>query len=267
MAATAVAALGRTVPFRGQTLTVHELGEGPPVGYLHGMVGNPGVHPFLESLAGTGRHVVAPNLPGFTGSPACEDLRTLHDWVVATSEAIDLAGITGTAMVASSVGAMLALEVAAVRPEAFSHLVLVAPFGLYDDADPVADPFATTLSQQRAVLTVDPAVTAPFFDDVTGRTAEELIEDGVARYLTRTAAAQLIWPVPEFGLSTRIHRVRCPVTLVWGAEDRVIPPSYARRFGALLPNVGAVNVVERAGHLAEWDQPGAVASLVRDALA
>ena len=29
-------------------------------------------------------------------------------------------------------------------------MVLVAPFGLWDDSDPVADPFGTTLSVQRA---------------------------------------------------------------------------------------------------------------------
>ena len=263
---TGVAAPGRTVPFRGQTLTIHEVGEGPTIGYLHGMVGNPGVHPFLEALAGTGHKVVAPNLPGFTGSPACEDTRTLFDWVVATSEALDLAGLAGGSMVAASTGAMLALEVAAVRPEAFSHLVLVAPFGLYDDADPVADPFATTLGQQRKLLTSDAEVTGPFFDDVADRSAAELIEDGVARYLTRTAAASLVWPIPEFGLDTRIHRVSCPVTLIWGAEDRLIPPSYAARFKALLANVAGVHMVDGAGHLAEWDKPAEVAALVAAAL-
>ena len=54
----------------------------------------------------------------------------------------------------------VALELAAVRPEAFSHLVLLAPMGLWDAEDPVADAFGTTMTEQRALLTADPAATA-----------------------------------------------------------------------------------------------------------
>jgi pimeloyl-ACP methyl ester carboxylesterase len=263
----AVAAPGRNVPFRGSHLVVHDVGSGPSVGYLHGFLGNPGVHPFLEALAAGGRRVVAPNLPGFTGSPACDELRGLHDWVAAASEAIDLAGLAGRPVVASSIGAMLALEVAAVRPEAFEALVLVAPLGLYDEAEPVGDAFATTFSGQKSVLTADPAKAAAFWDDAPGRSPAELIEDGVARYLTRTASASLVWPIPEFGLASRIHRVTCPVTLVWGSADELDPPGYAARYAAALPNVVGTHVVGGAGHQAEWDEPEAVAAIAAAAIA
>jgi pimeloyl-ACP methyl ester carboxylesterase len=231
------------------------------------MIGNPGVHPFLEALAGTGDRAVAPSLPGFTGSSPCEDLRSLHDWVVAASEVIDIAGLAGGPLVASSVGAMLALEVAAVRPEVASALVLVAPFGLWDDDDPVADPFGTTLSVQRQMLTADPAVTASFFDDDDTMPADVLVEVGIDRYHTRTAAAALIWPIPDHGIATRLHRVSCPVTLVWGSEDAIIPPTYLQRWEAALPNVAGTHLVEGAGHHAEWDRPAEVAEIARRALA
>lgn len=256
------------VPFRRSHLVVHEVGEGPPIGYLHGILGNPGLHPFLSVLAANAKgRVVAPGLPGFSGSPACDDLRAMHDWMVATSEAIDLAGLAGRPVVASSVGAMLALEVAAARPEAFSQLVLIAPLGLWDPEHPVADAFGTTLRRQREMLTRDPSRTALFFEDDRSRPADELVELNVARYLARTAAASLMWPVPDFGLDTRIHRVSCPVTLVWGADDELIAPAYLERFRAALSNVVGTHVVADAGHLVEWDQPDEVARLVAGALA
>ena len=262
---TVVEAGGR-IDYRSGHIVVQEAGRGPDVGYLHGFVGNPGVHPFLHALAATGCRVIAPSLPGFTGSSRGDDLRGLYDWVVAASEVLDVAGIAGCPVVASSLGAMLALEVASVRPEAFSQLVLVSPLGLWDPVNPVSDPFAVTLSAQRAMLTADPSKTNVFFDDQDGRTSAELIDDNVARYLSRTSAAQLIWPIPEFGIVGRIHRVTCPVTLVWGGADQLNPPTYLDAWAGLLPNVVGKHVIDGAGHLAEWDAPEQVAAIARAAL-
>jgi pimeloyl-ACP methyl ester carboxylesterase len=248
--------------FRGQPLLVRRAGEGPAIGFLHGMVGTPPSHPILAAIAASGREVVAPCLPGFSGSTPCDDLRSIYDWVAATSEVVDLCGLRGQPVVASSIGAMLALELASVRPQAFSQLVLIAPLGLWDDADPVTDPFATTLSVQRRLLTADPAATAAFFDDPDGLEPEAAVEAGVVRYHTRTAAASLVWPIPDHGLRSRIHRVSTPVTLVWGAEDALAPVSYLDRFAQLIPSVTGTHVIDGAGHLAAWDEPAAIAALV-----
>ena len=59
------------------------------------MLGNPGEHSFLRELAKRDWAVTAPTLPGFTGSSEATELRNLHDWVVAASEMIDVAGVTG----------------------------------------------------------------------------------------------------------------------------------------------------------------------------
>ncbi len=256
-----------TLPFREGHIGIVEFGEGATVGYLHGMLGNPGAHPVLNELAATGHRVVAPSLPGFTGSSEPEGLRTLYDWVVATSEVVDLAGLAGAPLVASSVGAMLALELAAVRPEAFGDMVLVAPFGLWDDSEPVADPFGTTLSVQRAMLTEDADATATFFDDPTDLPADIVVEHGVHRYLTRTAAAQLIWPLPEWGIADRLHRIANRVTLIHGAKDRIIPASYMARWAEALPHVVGTHLLDDAGHQADFDQPTAVARIATRAFA
>lgn len=268
MSAVSTAFTARQLPFRGGTVKVVEAGEGPVVGYLHGMVGLPSgeLPPLLAELAADHR-VIAPSLPGFTGSSYLDELRVLFDWVVALSELVDVCGMVGAPVVASSVGAMLALELAAVRPEAFSHLVVLAPMGLWDGDDPVADAFGTTMTEQRAMLTADPAATARFFDDDPAVTdPAERIELGVSRYLTRTSAASLVWPIPEHGFDQRAHLVRNAVSLVWGTADRLVPPSYSDRFAAVLPNVAGRYRVNEAGHLVDWDRPIEVAAIVRTAL-
>jgi pimeloyl-ACP methyl ester carboxylesterase len=251
-----------TLALAGGEMVVHHVGTGRPVTYLHGLIGTPPDAPILDALADASLAVTAPCLPGFSGSTHNDDTRNIHDWVFLTSAAIDIAGVAGSTLVASSVGAMVALELAAVRPEAFEHLILLAPMGLWDDADPVADPFATTISQQRRLLTADPTVTSIFFDDPAGMAGDELIEYGVDRYQTRTSGASLVWPIPEHGLVKRIARVSCPVTLVWGSADAIVPIGYLDRFEALLPNVVGRHVIEGAGHLVDWDKPAEVAAIV-----
>ena len=76
----------------------------------------------------------------------------------------------------------------------------------------------------------------------------------------------LLWPIPEFGLDTRIHRVSSLVTLIWGARDAIKPLSYLARYQAKLANVTSTHVVDGAGYLAEWDQPDAIVVLVNQAL-
>jgi pimeloyl-ACP methyl ester carboxylesterase len=43
-----------------------------------------------------------------------------------------------------------------------------------------------------------------------------------------------LWPVPDRGLSKRLHRVTAPTLVIWGEDDALIPVHYAREFGRLI---------------------------------
>jgi pimeloyl-ACP methyl ester carboxylesterase len=229
------------------------------------MLGNPGIHPFLEALAADHR-VIAPSLPGFIPSAPREDLRFLFDWVVALSEVVDITGLAGAPVVASSVGAMLALELAAVRPEAFERLVLLSPLGLWDDEHPVADLFATPSFGQRELLLDVPARASTFFDEDVSAPRDAALEHGIARYHTRRAAASLIWPLPDHGLADRIHRVTCPAGVVWGERDRFNPVECADGYARSLSGHVGTRTIAAAGHCLEWDAPAEAAAAVEELL-
>jgi pimeloyl-ACP methyl ester carboxylesterase len=57
--------------------------------------------------------------------------------------------------------------------------------------------------------------------------------------------------------------VDAPVLLVWGAEDRVVPPSAGRRYAELLPNA-RLEVIDGAGHFLDLEQPDELARLVAE---
>jgi pimeloyl-ACP methyl ester carboxylesterase len=227
------------------------------------MLGNPDDHAFLSALTGaTGRHVIAPSLPGFGFSEGADQLCSFFDWVVAASEIVTLCGLSGAPMVAASIGAMLALEVAAIRPEAFASVVAIAPLGLWTDADPVVDLFAMPIREQRRALLARPETASSFYDDEPTEDKAATVERGVRRYRARRSAASLVWPLPDHGFDRRAHLLTCPVGLVWGLLDAVNPPAYTTRWEALLPYHAGTAQIPMAGHCADWDQPDAVAQAV-----
>jgi pimeloyl-ACP methyl ester carboxylesterase len=77
------------------------------------------------------------------------------------------------------------------------------------------------------------------------------------------ATGKFIWPIPDKGLKKRIHRVEAPTLLVWGTEDRLVPPVYADEFAGRLRDA-RVQTVENTGHAPQLEQPAAVARAVRE---
>jgi pimeloyl-ACP methyl ester carboxylesterase len=130
-----------SVTVAGHPCRVLEAGAGSPVVYLAGIGGLPKWSPFLDALSTTHR-VIAPSLPGFPGAPDFRHLDDYHEWVVATLELLEALREAPVDVVASSVSAPLSAEVAGLAPERVRRLVLVAPFGMYDDTDPTTDIWA-----------------------------------------------------------------------------------------------------------------------------
>jgi pimeloyl-ACP methyl ester carboxylesterase len=132
----------RHVLVNGRRCRVWEKGTGAPLGFLGGLRGLPRWPRVLDRLART-RRVIAPSLPGFPGATGFEELDDLADWVTAALDLLDACGLCSTDLVGASLGATLAAEVAAFSRASVRRLVLIAPFGLFDERVPVRDFWAT----------------------------------------------------------------------------------------------------------------------------
>jgi pimeloyl-ACP methyl ester carboxylesterase len=256
----------RRVPLRGGKLNVQlvEGGSGDSLLYLHGASGFTGWDPFLDQLARY-FHVYAPAHPGVAGSEGLEHLDDLWDLVLFYDELLEALGLDRTHVVGHSYGGMLAAELAAHRPRQVSRLVLVNSLGLWLEEAPVADIFAMTPSERAPLLWHDVNSTA-------ARAALTRLEDPTARLevdldRTRTlsAVAKFIWPIPDRGLTKRIHRITMPTLLLWGDSDGIVPPVYGQAFQRLLPNA-TLKVLDRCGHLPQVEQPAEFIDALRDFL-
>ena len=251
----------------GQQVELVERGEGSPVFLLHGLLGCEG-DPLVAELAKR-RQVVAPLIPGYGASTGGEELADMHDLVIYYLEILDRLGLRGLPLVGHSLGGMFAAELAAAAPERFSHLVLLAPFGLWDDSEPTFDFFAASPQEQARAFYSDAnsegalalakapveAATEVDPDTVEGRA---LIDNLVERAKTMMSAARFLWPIPNRGLSRRLYRLTMPTLVVWGADDGVIPASYAPRFAEAIRDCKTV-VVPGVSHMLPEEKPHDVA--------
>jgi pimeloyl-ACP methyl ester carboxylesterase len=248
----------RSVRVNGLDCRVWEKGEGEPLGFLAGLGGLLRWTPFLERLAERHR-VVAPSLPGFPGALGHDRLDTHLDWITAALDLLDASGLRGADLVGASVGGSLAAEAAALSPRCVRRLVLIAPFGLFDEREPVADIWAQRPGEGSGLLCSAPERLEELLAPPEG---EDPIEWQILQVRASEAAARLLWPTTDTGLARRLHRIEAPTLLLWGSEDRVVPASYAKRFADAIGRNARVRSLPGAGHAADIDAPDAAADAV-----
>ncbi|MBM3490367.1 MAG: alpha/beta fold hydrolase [Alphaproteobacteria bacterium] len=252
----------RWLAVNGAKCRVRTKGTGRPIGFLAGLDGALTWTPFLERLAGE-RQVIVASLPGFAGSNGHDRLDQHLDWLLATEELLRGAGLAGADLIGSSVGGALAADVAAVWPGLVRKLALIAPFGLYDEGEPTFDVFAVRPGTLQNHVCANPEN----FAQATAQPAgEDAMEWQVTQLRTNEAAARLLWPLGDTRLALRLPRLTTETLLVWGADDRVVPPSYAGRFQKLIKGKTTIATIAGAGHLAELDAPDAVAAAILEFL-
>ena len=239
---------------RGAKVHVREAGAGVPLVFLHGAGGLFAENRFLEQL-GEHFHVFAPAWPGYgesVGEELLEDMLdfTLHGWDV-----VDALGLERPHLVGHSMGGMIAAEMACVAPRDVGRLVLVAAAGLWLDDDPIPDLFSLLPEHLPPLLSHDPAVATRLltggvdFDDPK---ALETFLITNARQLG--TAGKILFPIPDRRLAKRLYRLRAPTLVIWGAEDRLIPPVYAAYWRRLVPSAEEV-VIPEAGHMLAYERP------------
>ncbi len=236
-------------------------GSGPPLVYLHGALGPLAGARFLDELAE--RYTIyAPAHPGFGPGEGIEHLEDVIDFALYYLDFLDELAIEKPILLGHSLGGMLAAEVASLAPYRLDRLALVCPVGLWIDEVPIPDFFAFAPEQLVRSALHDPS-------GPTGRMILEQFVDP-ARFLDSNrclaSAGKFLWPIPDKGLKKRIHRVKLPTLIVWGASDGLVPTLYAEAFHSAIPG-SRVTILNGAGHLPMLEQPEAFVEALTSFLA
>jgi pimeloyl-ACP methyl ester carboxylesterase len=252
----------------------HRGGSGPPLVCLHGFMDTWRIWELVLPALERRHDVLAPTLPGHAGGPPLAGEITGELLADAVERAMDEAGFETAHLVGNSLGGYVALQLAA-RGRAKS-VVALAPAGGWAAGDAS---FEATLRFQ-AELHEQAKAAAPHADAIVAspegrRRATRLITTNFEHIPAALLAHQLLGvagcagalPLIEYGLREGYRldaeRITCPVRIVWGTEDKLLPwPSTAVRYREdWLPHADWVEL-EGAGHCAPLDVPLETAQLI-----
>jgi pimeloyl-ACP methyl ester carboxylesterase len=235
-------------------------GRGPALVYFHSFHERGGWSPFLAQLAR--RYTVyAPVHPGVARSTGVERLDDLVDLILAYDELLAALGPRAAHLVGHFFGGMVAAEIAAFFPARARKLVLVSPLGLWRDDAPSADVLILPAEELAVALWKDPQSEAARAWATLPETELENVEVQIESIARRAAMGKFVWPIPDRGLTKRLHRVAAPTLVLWGDEDRANPVVYAEEWQRGIK--GAALQLLPGGHMLLQESPADVAARMR----
>ncbi len=271
----------RWVVADGRAVNTIEMGEGPPLVFIHGLSGSwPN---WLEQVPvfATERRVLALDLPGFGSSPLGDREISISGYARLLERLLDELSIDAAAVVGNSMGGFIAAELAIAFPQRVERLVLISAAGISTTGEPHVARAVPSLRRMERILAAGGAWVASKSDTVARRArlrdaALNVVVRHPSRLPAALAAEQLrgagkpgflaaLEAVLEYDFRDRLGEIACPTLIVWGDCDRLIDVRDADVFAELIPNSRRV-IFEDTGHMAMLERPAAFNALLRDFL-
>ena len=242
----------------------------PPVVLLHGFMGSPRTWDLVRPALDREYEVLAPGLPGHFGGPALDGPISDELMADAVERAMDEAGVETADLVGNSLGGWVALQLAA-RGRARSVVALAPAGGWVERPRNLFDLQREMHHQVRAMAAYADAIAAT--PEGRRRATALICENGaelppelVADLIVAVAGCDAE-PLLDYAMasdwSLDAERIQCPVRIIWGTADRLLPrPSAAARFrNEWLPHADWVEL-EGVGHAPQLDAPLETAQLI-----
>jgi pimeloyl-ACP methyl ester carboxylesterase len=242
-------------------------GAGPPLILVHGLGGAAANWTELVPLLMRRHRLLVPDLPGHGGSAALPAVAGLEPFADRVALVAEREGMLPAPVVGHSLGGMVVLRMALRRPDDIPAVVLAAAAGLSVGnivGRNLLSVFSTVrpgrlAGRYRALVSRSPLLRRFVFGfvsvaDPVGLT-DGAVEGFLAAHLLHTDVDSAWQALRADDPREELEAVRCPVLVLWGAEDSQLPLDdafeYTRRLRARL------RVIPGCGHLLIGERPDA----------
>jgi pimeloyl-ACP methyl ester carboxylesterase len=253
-------------------------GRGEPLVLLHGGGSSWREYNGMLPLLAAERDVIALKTPGHHDGPPLDPVASLSvpDFADYFECELDRLGLETVDIVGHSFGGWQALELA--RRGRARTVVAIAPAGGWTpaEAEEVERKFATQfIPNARRAAPLMPLVAR----SSAGRRALCADLGTQGRRLSPSTAVAFVTALGRWPLAPRLHEfladsdgtyrtahdlaeVCCPVLLLWGSSDAIVPLRQAQHFVEQLPDVSLIELP--TGHFPQFDLPDVVAQSILD---
>lgn len=264
------------IRFRGPAgwLAYSRAGTGPPVVLLHGLGTSRRTWRQTASRLSQTRTVIAVDLPGHGESDAPQGDYSPGAHAVAVRDLVTSLTDEPVDIVGHSLGGGITMMFARIFPELARSVVLISSGGLGPEVSPLlraaalpgADHGLAMLSHLPddvlrmglRVLTALPGALSPHDAEPLQGALSTLENDVNRRTFVRTARSVIGLGGQAVRAGDQVDSLAArPVLLIWGADDRTIPPRHHRQLAARLPRAQQLEV-PGAGHFPHETAPGVV---------
>jgi pimeloyl-ACP methyl ester carboxylesterase len=246
-----IEATSRLTEIAGVRIELIKRGAGRPLLLLHPAIGIKPTDRVIDQLAQSFT-VIVPTHPGFGRSELPRAMTTVDDlayFYLDLMEALDLHDLV---LAGISFGGWIAAEIAIKSTERVSHLVLADAVGIkLGDREhrDIVDIFTTKQSDVDRFAYHDPGIAAVDHGSISDDEAQIMFRN-------REATALFAWSPYMYDpkLAGRLHRIRVPALVLWGASDRIALPDYGRAYSKLIAGA-RFELIEEAGHYPHLERP------------
>ncbi|MEE9362956.1 MAG: alpha/beta hydrolase [Cellulophaga sp.] len=224
-----------------------EIGEGPPIMILHGLMGGlSNFHGVMDYFPTKGYTVIVPELPIYDRPLLKTNVKNFAEFV---QDFITFKKLKDVILLGNSLGGHIGLLHTKLYPESVKALVITGSSGLYESAMGNGYPRRGDyefIKKKAQDVFYDPAVaTKEIVDEVYAT-----VNDRIKLIKTLTIAKSAI----RHNMAKDLPKMKTPTLIIWGEEDIVTPPNVADEFQELLPD-SDLFWIKKCGHAPMMEHP------------
>lgn len=228
-------------------------GDALPIVFLHGVGSDKSVwRPQLDHF-GKARRALAFDYPGY-GESGFLAGATREDFAAAIFAAMDSLGVERAHVCGLSLGGVIAIAMHARASERCASLILADTFAVHPEGEAICgrSTEASRVMSMRALA--EGRIDLLLGSDATPELRADSVETMAAiDPVAYRIGAHAVWLADQ---SDRAKAITVPTLVLCGTEDRITPPALSEDLARLIPGA-KLKLIERAGHLANAEQPAA----------